>query len=63
MLLLIMVNTIEITDITDGDNTDSLIMDEFWDRTSLPFSYESEKSIIRLTKSKYEELIVSSNGT
>ena len=54
----ILVNTIEITDITDGENTDSLIMDEFWDRSSLDNVYESEKTVIRLTEAKYREQIV-----
>ena len=54
----VLVNTIEITDITDGENTDSLIMDEFWDRSSLDNVYESEKTVIRLTEAKYREQIV-----
>jgi hypothetical protein len=54
----ILVNTIEITDITDGENTESLIMDEFWDRSSLDNVYESDKTVIRLTEAKYREQIV-----
>lgn len=62
IFLTILVNTIEITDITDGENVDSLVMDEFWDRSSLPITYESKKSVIRLTEEKYKELIVDIDG-
>ena len=36
LILTIFVKSIEITDITDGWTTDSLIMDEFWDHSSVP---------------------------
>ena len=63
IILTILVKCIEITDITDGWTTDSLIMDEFWDRSSLQHDLGAESSVIRLTESKYREQIVADDGT
>ena len=62
LILCFLVSPIEITDITEGDNHDSLIMDEFWDRSSINGIYEAEKSFVRLTGQKYDEQIVGETG-